>query len=75
MRRMNDKVTLLAAALAIGCSQTADSKSHEARPAPVRPAGGKLANSVEAALAKIAAGKPVTTKDTKAYGCSVKYGR
>ena len=23
---------------------------------------------------QIAAGKPVTTKETKAYGCSVKYG-
>lgn len=38
------------------------------------PAGGKLVNHVEAALAEIAAGKAVTVKDTKAYGCSVKYG-
>lgn len=38
------------------------------------PTGGKLVNYVETALGELAAGKPVTTKDTKAYGCSVKYG-
>lgn len=30
-------------------------------------------NYVSAALDELAAGKPVTTKETKAYGCSVKY--
>jgi len=38
------------------------------------PTGGKLVNYVEAALEELAAGKPVETKETKAYGCSVKYG-
>lgn len=37
--------------------------------------GGKLVSYVDAALADLAAGRPVTTADTKAYGCSVKYGR
>jgi peroxiredoxin len=35
---------------------------------------GKLVNYVDAALSAIAAGKPVEVHDTKAYGCSVKYG-
>jgi peroxiredoxin len=35
---------------------------------------GKLVNHVDAALAALAAGKPVEVADTKAYGCSVKYG-
>jgi peroxiredoxin len=38
------------------------------------PEGGKLINYVDAALSELAAGKPVTTKETKAYGCGVKYG-
>lgn len=38
------------------------------------PTGGKLENHVETALTEVLAGKPVTTKDTRAYGCSVKYG-
>lgn len=37
------------------------------------PAGGKLVNYVDAALAELAAGKPVSVADTQAYGCSVKY--
>jgi cytochrome oxidase Cu insertion factor (SCO1/SenC/PrrC family) len=37
------------------------------------PAGGKLVNYVEAALADLAAGRPVGTSETKAYGCTVKY--
>jgi hypothetical protein len=37
------------------------------------PTGGKLVNYVDAALAEVAAGKPVSTPDTEAYGCSVKY--
>lgn len=37
------------------------------------PAGGKLINHVEAALGDLAAGRPVQTPQTKAYGCSVKY--
>jgi peroxiredoxin len=38
------------------------------------PEGGKLINYVEQALEDVKAGKPVTTPDTKPYGCSVKYG-
>ncbi|MFT3772650.1 MAG: thioredoxin family protein [Minicystis sp.] len=38
------------------------------------PTGGKLVNYVEAALDDLAAGRPVATKETKAYGCGVKYG-
>lgn len=38
------------------------------------PTGGKLVNYVETALDELAAGRPITTKETKAYGCSVKYG-
>ena len=38
------------------------------------PTGGKLINYVDAALADIAAGRPVATPETEAYGCSVKYG-
>jgi len=37
------------------------------------PQGGTLVNYVEAALADVAAGRPVKTKETEAYGCSVKY--
>jgi peroxiredoxin len=36
--------------------------------------GGKLVSYVDEALAAVAAGKPVTTAETKAYGCGVKYG-
>jgi cytochrome oxidase Cu insertion factor (SCO1/SenC/PrrC family) len=38
------------------------------------PEGGKLINHVEAALEDVAAGRPVRTPSTKAYGCGVKYG-
>ncbi|MEW5740258.1 MAG: thioredoxin family protein [Myxococcota bacterium] len=38
------------------------------------PKDGKLLNYVDAALEDLAAGRPVKTNDTKAYGCSVKYG-
>jgi peroxiredoxin len=37
------------------------------------PEGGKLVNYVDAALGDVAAGKPVRTPTSKAYGCSVKY--
>lgn len=37
------------------------------------PTGGKLVNYVDSALADIGAGKPVSTSETEAYGCSVKY--
>jgi peroxiredoxin len=36
--------------------------------------GDKAINYVDAALADIKAGKPVATKETKPYGCGVKYG-
>jgi peroxiredoxin len=38
------------------------------------PKDGKLVNYVDAALSALAAGTPIATNDTKAYGCSVKYG-
>jgi peroxiredoxin len=38
------------------------------------PQGGKLINYVDQAIEDVLAGKPVRTPDTKAYGCSVKYG-
>jgi peroxiredoxin len=38
------------------------------------PQGGPLVNYVDAALADLAANRPVRTPTTKAYGCSVKYG-
>lgn len=37
------------------------------------PTGGTLVNYVEAALADLAAGRPVATPVTKPYGCGVKY--
>jgi hypothetical protein len=37
------------------------------------PTGGKLVNYVDATLADLAAGRPVATPSTQAYGCSVKY--
>lgn len=39
------------------------------------PENGKLVSYVDAALADLAAGRPVATAETKAYGCGVKYGR
>jgi len=36
---------------------------------------GKLVSYVDEALAAVAAGKPVATAETKAYGCGVKYGK
>lgn len=39
------------------------------------PTDGKLVSYVDAALADLAAGKPVATAETKAYGCSVKYAK
>lgn len=39
------------------------------------PEGGKLVNYVDAALDDLKAGRAVRTPQTKAYGCSVKYGR
>jgi peroxiredoxin len=38
------------------------------------PTGGTLVNYVDAALEDLAAGRPVKTPQTKAYGCGVKYG-
>jgi alkyl hydroperoxide reductase subunit AhpC len=35
--------------------------------------GDKKINYVEAAISELKAGKPVTTKETKSYGCPVKY--
>ncbi len=37
------------------------------------PAGQKLVNYVDKALAEVIAGKEVSTRNTKSYGCSVKY--
>jgi peroxiredoxin len=37
------------------------------------PVGGKLVNYVDATMADLAAGRPVGTPSTEAYGCSVKY--
>lgn len=36
--------------------------------------GGKLVSYVDTAIADLAAGRPLATGETKAYGCSVKYG-
>jgi peroxiredoxin len=38
------------------------------------PTGGKLVNYVADALDAVLAGRPVATRETKAYGCHVKYG-
>ena len=38
------------------------------------PEGGTLVNYVDQALGELGAGKPVSKAQTKAYGCSVKYG-
>jgi len=37
------------------------------------PTGGKLVSYVDEAVAAVAAGKPVATAQTQAYGCGVKY--
>lgn len=60
-----DAKGVLAYAGAIDNSPDGEGKSAE---------GGKLVNHVDAALAELAAGKPVSVPSTKAYGCSVKYG-
>lgn len=39
------------------------------------PTGGKLVSYVDAALADLAAGRPVAVPETRAYGCSVKYAK
>ena len=39
------------------------------------PQGGTLVNYVTAALDDVAAGRPVRTAETKAYGCGVKYAK
>lgn len=39
------------------------------------PEDGKLVSYVDAALADLAAGRPVAKAETKAYGCGVKYGK
>lgn len=38
------------------------------------PDGGKLVNFIDQALAELEAGKPVSVPESKAYGCTVKYG-
>jgi peroxiredoxin len=60
-----DKRGVVVYAGAIDNSPDAEGKS---------PQGGKLINYVDAALEDLAAGKPVRTPSTQAYGCSVKYG-
>jgi len=60
-----DKAGTLVYAGAIDNSPDAEGES---------PQGGPLVNYVDAALADLAAGRPVRTPKTKAYGCSVKYG-
>ena len=60
-----DKKGVLVYAGAIDNSPDAEGKS---------PQGGKLVNYVDAALEDLAAGKPIRTSTSQAYGCSVKYG-
>lgn len=43
--------------------------------APLGKARGDVVNYVDKALAELVAGKPVSTKETKPYGCTVKYAR
>jgi hypothetical protein len=43
------------------------------KPRPLK--DGKLVNYVDEALAALTSGQPVKTAQTKAYGCSVKYGK
>src|SRR5690606_28312702 len=38
------------------------------------PEGGKLVRYVDQALTELSAGRPVSVPETKAYGCTVKYG-
>jgi peroxiredoxin len=38
-------------------------------------AKGEVTNFVDKALSELTAGKPISTPETKAYGCSVKYGK
>jgi peroxiredoxin len=59
-----DKKGVLVYAGAIDNSPDGEGKS---------PQGGKLIKHVDDALEDLAAGKPVRTPTTKAYGCSVKY--
>jgi peroxiredoxin len=59
-----DKTGVLVYAGAIDNSPDGEGKS---------PQGGTLVNLVDAALEDLAAGKPVRTPTSKAYGCSVKY--
>lgn len=59
-----DKKGVLVYAGAIDNSPDGEGKS---------PQGGTLTNFVDAALEDVAAGKPVRTPTSKAYGCSVKY--
>jgi peroxiredoxin len=59
-----DKAGVLVYAGAIDNSPDAEGKS---------PEGGTLIKYVDAALEDLAAGKPVRTPTSKAYGCSVKY--
>lgn len=40
-----------------------------------KPEGGTMVNYVEKALAEMKEGKPISTPETKAYGCGVKYAR
>jgi peroxiredoxin len=60
-----DKVGTLVYAGAIDNSPDGEGES---------PQGGPLVNYVDAALTDVAAGRPVRTPKTKAYGCGVKYG-
>ncbi len=60
-----DKTGTLVYAGAIDNSPDAEGES---------PQGGSLVNYVDAALDDLAAGRPVRTPRTKAYGCGVKYG-
>jgi peroxiredoxin len=60
-----DKTGTLVYAGAIDNSPDAEGES---------PSGGSLVNYVDAALDDLAAGRPVRTPRTKAYGCGVKYG-
>jgi peroxiredoxin len=60
-----DKAGTLVYAGAIDNSPDAEGES---------PQGGSLVNYVDAALSDLAAGHPVRTPRTKAYGCGVKYG-
>ena len=60
-----DKAGTLVYAGAIDNSPDAEGES---------PQGGPLVNYVDAALADLAANRPVRTPTTKAYGCGVKYG-